>query len=82
MLQHHLPPNTQGAIAIKLPLPPSGLASILGDFHRFASGYLSEYPEYYCSSDGGYIDEDGYLFVMSRTNDVINVAGIDYQQVK
>ena len=70
-----LPPNTQGAIAIKLPLPPSCLSTIWGDFSRFDSGYLSEYPGYYCSGDGGYIDEDGYLFVMGRTDDVINVAG-------
>lgn len=70
-----VPPNTQGAIAIKLPLPPSCLATIWGDFDRFASGYLSEYPGYYCSGDGGYIDDDGYLFVMGRTDDVINVAG-------
>ncbi|AEP31445.1 propionyl-CoA synthetase [Brumicola nitratireducens] len=74
-LGHPVPPNTQGAIAIKLPLPPSCLATIWGDFDRFASGYLSEYPGYYCSGDGGYIDEDGYLFVMGRTDDVINVAG-------
>jgi propionyl-CoA synthetase len=70
-----LPPNTQGAIAIKLPLPPGCLSTIWGDFDRFDSGYLSEYPGYYCSGDGGYIDEDGYLFVMGRTDDVINVAG-------
>jgi propionyl-CoA synthetase len=70
-----VPPNTQGAIAIKLPLPPSCLATIWGNFDRFAAGYLSEYPGYYCSGDGGYIDEDGYLFVMGRTDDVINVAG-------
>ncbi len=70
-----LPPNAQGAIAIKLPLPPSCLSTIWGDFGRFESGYLSEYPGYYCSGDGGYIDEDGYLFVMGRTDDIINVAG-------
>lgn len=70
-----LPPNTQGAIAIKLPLPPSCLATIWGDFDRFSDGYLTEYPGYYSSGDGGYIDEDGYLFVMGRTDDVINVAG-------
>jgi propionyl-CoA synthetase len=70
-----LPTNSQGAIAIKLPLPPSCLSTIWGDFDRFDSGYLSEYPGYYCSGDGGYIDEDGYLFVMGRTDDVINVAG-------
>lgn len=70
-----LPANTQGAIAIKLPLPPSCLATIWGDFSRFSDGYLTEYPGYYSSGDGGYIDEDGYLFVMGRTDDVINVAG-------
>jgi len=74
-LGHPVAANTQGAIAIKLPLPPSCLATIWGDFDRFASGYLGEYPGYYCSGDGGYIDEDGYLFVMGRTDDVINVAG-------
>lgn len=68
-------PNTQGAIAIKLPLPPSCLATIWEDYERFDSGYLQEFPGYYCSGDGGYIDEDGYLFVMGRTDDVINVAG-------
>lgn len=70
-----LPPNTQGAIAIKLPLPPSCLATIWGNFARFSDGYLTEFPGYYSSGDGGYIDEDGYLFVMGRTDDVINVAG-------
>ncbi len=74
-LGNELPANTQGAIALKLPLPPSCLATIWGDFDRFNDGYLTEYPGYYCSGDGGYIDEDGYLFVMGRTDDVINVAG-------
>lgn len=72
---HTVPANTQGAIAIKLPLPPSCLATIWGDFDRFNDGYLSEFPGYYSSGDGGYIDEHGYLFVMGRTDDVINVAG-------
>lgn len=70
-----LPANTQGAIAIKLPLPPSSLTTIWGDFNRFEEGYLSEFPGYYSSGDGGYMDEDGYLFIMGRTDDVINVAG-------
>lgn len=65
----------QGAIAIKLPLPPGCLPTIWGDHQRFTSSYLTEYPGYYCSGDGGYIDEDGYVFVMGRTDDVINVAG-------
>ncbi|WP_100657990.1 propionyl-CoA synthetase [Alteromonas flava] len=67
--------NQQGAIAIKLPLPPACLNTIWGDHQRFTHGYLQQFPGYYCSGDGGYIDEDGYLFVMGRTDDVINVAG-------
>jgi len=67
--------NDEGNIAIKLPLPPSCLATIWGDTQRFLDGYLSDFPGYYTSGDGGYFDEDGYLFVMGRTDDVINVAG-------
>ena len=67
--------NDEGNIAIKLPLPPSCLATIWGDTQRFLDGYLSYFPGYYTSGDGGYFDEDGYLFVMGRTDDVINVAG-------
>jgi propionyl-CoA synthetase len=70
-----LGPNKQGAIAIQLPLPPSCFATIWKDFERYKQGYLAEFPGYYSSGDGGYIDEDGYLFVMGRTDDVINVAG-------
>ena len=70
-----LPANKQGSIAIKLPLPPSCLTTIWGNFERYEAGYLTEFEGYYCSGDGGYIDEDGYLFVMGRTDDVINVAG-------
>lgn len=70
-----LPNGEQGNIAIKLPLPPSCLATIWGDLERFQSGYLNTYPGYYLSGDGGFIDEDGYLFVMGRVDDVINVAG-------
>ncbi|MFC3095652.1 propionyl-CoA synthetase [Alteromonas sediminis] len=70
-----LGPNEQGAIAIKLPLPPSCLPTVWGDHERFVDGYLTTYPGYYCSGDGGYIDDDGYLFIMGRTDDVINVAG-------
>jgi propionyl-CoA synthetase len=65
----------QGSVAIKLPLPPGCLATIYGDPDRLKSGYLSTYPGYYMSGDGGYIDEDGYLFIMGRMDDVINVAG-------
>ncbi|NVK56090.1 MAG: propionyl-CoA synthetase [Alteromonadaceae bacterium] len=72
---NELPPGQQGAVAIKLPMPPSCLTTIWGDFERFKSGYLSDFPGYYCSGDGGYIDDDGYVYIMGRTDDVINVAG-------
>ena len=67
--------NEQGYIALKLPLPPGCLTTIWGNDERFVDGYLASFPGYYASGDGGYIDEDGYLFVMGRTDDVINVAG-------
>ncbi|UTW12826.1 propionyl-CoA synthetase [Marinobacterium rhizophilum] len=70
-----LPAGEQGILALKLPLPPGCLPTIWGDFERFQSGYLSDYPGYYSSGDGGYKDEDGYVFIMGRTDDVINVAG-------
>lgn len=70
-----LPANQQGNIAVKLPLPPSCLTTIWNDMPRFQAGYLEAYPGYYVSGDGGYIDDDGYLFVMGRVDDVINVAG-------
>ncbi|WP_020683782.1 propionyl-CoA synthetase [Marinobacterium rhizophilum] len=70
-----LPAGEQGILALKLPLPPGCLPTIWGDFERFRSGYLSDYPGYYSSGDGGYKDEDGYVFIMGRTDDVINVAG-------
>jgi len=70
-----LPANTQGNIAIKLPLPPSCLTTIWGDMPRFKAGYLETYPGFYVSGDGGYLDDEGYLFVMGRVDDVINVAG-------
>ena len=70
-----VPTGKQGSVAIKLPLPPGCLATIYRDPERLTSGYLSTYPGYYMSGDGGYIDEDGYLFIMGRMDDVINVAG-------
>jgi len=70
-----LGPNQQGNVVIKLPLPPSCLPTVWQDFPRFKDGYLSQFPGYYCSGDGGYIDADGYVFIMGRTDDVINVAG-------
>ncbi|MCQ0988320.1 propionyl-CoA synthetase [Jiella sp. LLJ827] len=67
--------NEMGAIAIKLPLPPGALPTLWNAEERFRSGYLSEFPGYYSTSDAGFIDEDGYVYVMGRTDDVINVAG-------
>ncbi|UYM04436.1 propionyl-CoA synthetase [Solicola gregarius] len=69
------PAATEGAICIKLPLPPGTLATLWGDDDRYVASYLSAYDGYYLSGDGGMIDEDGYVFVMGRTDDVINVAG-------
>jgi propionyl-CoA synthetase len=70
-----LPPGQEGAISLKLPLPPGTLTTLWGDDERYVTSYLSTYEGYYLSGDGGYLDEDGYLFVMGRTDDVINVAG-------
>lgn len=70
-----LPNGEQGYIAIKLPLPPSCLATVWGDVEKFKSSYLQTFDGYYASGDGGYIDQDGYVFVMGRVDDVINVAG-------
>ncbi|PCI28843.1 MAG: propionyl-CoA synthetase [SAR324 cluster bacterium] len=70
-----VPPNTSGNIVIKLPLPPGTLPTLWNDDKRFKESYLSEFPGYFSTSDGGYIDEDGYVFIMGRTDDVINVAG-------
>ncbi len=65
----------EGAICIKLPLPPGTLPTLWGDDDRYVTSYLDAYDGFYLSGDGGYIDEDGYVFVMGRTDDVINVAG-------
>lgn len=65
----------EGAVCIELPLPPGALQTLWNDDERYAASYLSAFPGYYLSGDGGYLDDDGYLFVMGRTDDVINVAG-------
>ncbi len=70
-----LPAGKEGAIAIKLPLPPGSLPTLWEDDERYREAYLSRYEGYYLTGDSGYVDEDGYLFVMGRTDDVINVAG-------
>ena len=68
-------PNKPGTLAIKLPLPPSCAPTIWGDDARFTNSYLRDFPGYYSTSDAGYRDADGYVWVMARTDDVINVAG-------
>ncbi len=65
----------EGAICIRLPLPPGTLPTLWGDDARFEASYLCEHPGYYLTGDGGYLDDDGYLFVMGRIDDVINIAG-------
>ena len=67
--------GTDGAIVLKLPLPPGSLPTLWNDDERFVASYLSAFPGYYLTGDGGHIDADGYVFVMGRTDDVINVAG-------
>ena len=70
-----VPAGEEGAICLRLPLPPGTLPTLWGDDDRYISSYLSAFDGYYLSGDGGYVDEDGYLYVMGRTDDVINVAG-------
>jgi propionyl-CoA synthetase len=68
-------PNTTGSIMIRTPLPPGTLTTLWGDDEQFIASYLSRASGFYLTGDGGYFDEDGYLFVMGRVDDVINVAG-------
>ncbi len=70
-----LPTDTLGAIAVKLPLPPGTLPTLWKNDQRFIDSYLTAFPGYYETGDAGMIDKDGYLYIMSRTDDVINVAG-------
>ena len=67
--------STEGDVVVKLPLPPGALPTVWGDHSRYVSSYLSQHEGYFHSGDGGYFDADGYLFIMGRTDDVINVAG-------
>ena len=67
--------GTEGAVCIRLPLPPGSLSTLWGDDARFVESYLSAHDGYYLSGDGGHFDTDGYLYVMGRVDDVINVAG-------
>lgn len=70
-----VPPGTLGAIAIKLPLPPGTLPTLWNADDRFLKSYLTTFPGYYETGDAGMKDEDGYVYIMARTDDVINVAG-------
>ncbi|MEL7220464.1 MAG: propionyl-CoA synthetase [Bacteroidota bacterium] len=70
-----VPPHQEGALVIKYPLPPGCLPDLWQDTARFKSSYLSPYPGYYCSGDGGFKDEEGYVYVTGRMDDIINVAG-------
>jgi propionyl-CoA synthetase len=72
---HEVKRGEIGALCLKLPLPPGALTTLWNADERFVQSYLKEYPGYYATADAGYIDEDGYVFVMTRTDDIINVAG-------
>ena len=72
---HPVAPGELGNIVCKLPLPPSGFPTLWNAEERFVSSYLSEYPGFYATADAGIIDEDGYVFIKARTDDIINVAG-------
>jgi propionyl-CoA synthetase len=70
-----LPPGTIGDLAVRLPLPPSCLPTLWNNDQGFRDAYLAQHPGWYTTSDAGMIDEEGYVSVMSRTDDIINVAG-------
>ena len=72
---NEVPRGQIGAICVKLPLPPGTLPTLWNNDDRFIASYLTEYPGYYMTADAGYMDEDGYVYIMARTDDVINVAG-------
>ncbi len=70
-----VPRGDMGAICVKLPMPPSCLPTLWNADERFIESYMAEFPGYYETGDAGYMDEEGYIFVMARTDDIINVAG-------
>ena len=72
---HEVKRGEIGALVLKLPLPPGALPTLWNADDRFRQSYLAEYPGYYQTADAGYVDEDGYVFVMTRTDDIINTAG-------
>ena len=70
-----VPAGSEGNIVVRLPLPPGTLAGLWRDEDRYRTSYLNTFPGYYLTGDSGYVDEDGYVFVLGRSDDVINVAG-------
>ncbi len=70
-----MPPGENGVIAIKIPLPPGTFITLWNNDKRFEESYMELYPGYYFTGDAGYVDEDGYVFIMGRVDDIINVAG-------
>lgn len=72
---NQMKPGDIGALVVKLPLPPGTLPTLWNNDQGFIKSYLEEFPGYYKTADAGFIDEDGYVYVMSRTDDIINVAG-------
>lgn len=70
-----VPRGHEGTIAVRLPLPPGTLSTLWGSDERFRSSYLETFEGFYTTGDSGYMDEDGYVFVMGRTDDIINVSG-------
>ena len=70
-----LPPETEGLVAIRLPLPPGSLPTLWQNDAKYKESYTDLFPGYYFTGDGGYVDKDGYLYIMGRVDDVINVAG-------
>ncbi len=70
-----VPAGEIGALVVRLPLPPGTLPTLWNNDQGFVKAYLSEFPGYYKTADAGFIDEDGYVYVMARTDDIINVAG-------
>ncbi|HEX6997938.1 MAG TPA: AMP-binding protein [Gammaproteobacteria bacterium] len=70
-----VPPGATGALVVKLPLPPGTFLGLWNAEEQCRKAYYEPFPGYYCTADAGYVDEDGYVFVMARTDDVINVAG-------